>query len=140
MKISDLDMNLKENNPELELSIGRDVAYQIGHDIEFARALREISQKQLAELVGTKQSSISRIERGNGLPSLSFLQKIATALNTHLIPPRFELVEDFITSTEDLKTQISFESGERHEPSGYAQFSISNSREGSRAENMFAVV
>lgn len=43
-----------------------------------------LSQKQLAEKIGTKQSAISRIENGNANPSLAFLQKIAKGLDTKL--------------------------------------------------------
>ncbi|MBT4124347.1 MAG: helix-turn-helix transcriptional regulator [Candidatus Pacebacteria bacterium] len=43
-----------------------------------------LSQKQLAEKIGTKQSAISRIENGNANPSLKFLQKIAKGLDTKL--------------------------------------------------------
>lgn len=43
-----------------------------------------ITQAQLAKLVGTQQSSISRLESMTSLPSLSFLQKIAKILNAHI--------------------------------------------------------
>lgn len=43
-----------------------------------------ISQKDLAELVGTKQSAISRLESGNYNPSIEFLDKVAHALGGHL--------------------------------------------------------
>ena len=43
------------------------------------------SQKDLAEKIGTKQSAISRLESGNANPSLRFLKKIATALDSKLV-------------------------------------------------------
>lgn len=43
-----------------------------------------ITQAQLAKLVGTQQSSISRLESMESLPSLSFLQKIADVLSAHI--------------------------------------------------------
>lgn len=43
-----------------------------------------ITQKQLAEKIGTKQSSISRFESSMILPSLTFLYTIADALNLQL--------------------------------------------------------
>jgi DNA-binding XRE family transcriptional regulator len=43
-----------------------------------------ISQKDLAELIGTKQSAISRLESGNYNPSIEFLDKVAHALGGHL--------------------------------------------------------
>ena len=49
-----------------------------------ARAQQGITQKDLAEKIGTKQSVISRLESGNANPSIAFLQKLAAALNTKL--------------------------------------------------------
>lgn len=43
-----------------------------------------ITQKELAEKIGTKQSVISRLESGNANPSIGFLKKLAAALNTRL--------------------------------------------------------
>ncbi len=44
------------------------------------RILHGLTQAQLAELTGTKQSSIARLERGTPPPNLSFLRKVAAAL------------------------------------------------------------
>lgn len=43
-----------------------------------------LTQKQVAEKVGTRQSAISRLESGTYNPTLNFLQKIADALGTRL--------------------------------------------------------
>lgn len=43
-----------------------------------------MSQKQLAEKAGTKQSAISRLESGNYNPTLRMMQKIAEATNSTL--------------------------------------------------------
>jgi len=43
-----------------------------------------LSQKELAQKIGTKQSAISRFESGTYNPSLSFLQKVGEALNVKL--------------------------------------------------------
>lgn len=64
-----------------------DLALEISKMLIRARVKRDITQSQLASLLGTKQSSIARIENGRGLPNLSFLQKIAKALNMVLFPP-----------------------------------------------------
>ena len=61
-------------------------------DFEFAliRAIIEtrlkkgITQKELARRVGTKQSSIARFESGTYNPTLSFVQKLATAMNAKI--------------------------------------------------------
>lgn len=58
--------------------------------IQFARELKKIreaqglSQVQLAELIGTKQPAIARLESGRVMPRIDLLQKIAKALNMHL--------------------------------------------------------
>jgi len=48
------------------------------------RLEKGLSQKELAEKIGTKQSAISRFESGNYNPSLAFLQKITNALGVEL--------------------------------------------------------
>lgn len=45
-----------------------------------ARIKRGITQKELAQKVGTKQSAISRFEAGNVNPSLGFLEKMAEVM------------------------------------------------------------
>ena len=48
------------------------------------RIERGLTQAQLAELVGTKQPSIARLERGDSEPSIAFLRRIAEALGARL--------------------------------------------------------
>lgn len=48
------------------------------------RLKKGLSQQNLAQKVGTKQSAISRLESGNYNPSLFFLKKIAAALGSHV--------------------------------------------------------
>ena len=56
----------------------------IGVTIRRRRKKRGITQKELAEKLGTKQPSIARIESGQILPSLVFLNKIANYLDTDI--------------------------------------------------------
>ncbi|OGH12413.1 MAG: transcriptional regulator [Candidatus Levybacteria bacterium RIFCSPHIGHO2_01_FULL_36_15] len=49
-----------------------------------ARMKRGVTQEELAEKIGTKQSVISRLESGRANPSVAFLKKLAQALNSHL--------------------------------------------------------
>lgn len=70
-----------------------DLGFEIGKMITDARIAKNMTQQKLAQLVGTRQPSIARLEKGNSLPSLSFLQKIAKAFNTQLLPPRLEFLE-----------------------------------------------
>ncbi|MCL2441754.1 MAG: helix-turn-helix transcriptional regulator [Treponema sp.] len=58
--------------------------YKIIEEIIMARREKNLTQKGLAQLIGTKQSNISRLESGNYNPSMDFLQKIATAMGKRL--------------------------------------------------------
>jgi DNA-binding XRE family transcriptional regulator len=55
-----------------------------GYQIARLRIQRGLTQTQLAEMVGTRQPSIARLENGNSIPSLSFLKRIADALNARI--------------------------------------------------------
>lgn len=55
-----------------------------GYQVARLRMLRGLTQAQLAEMVGTKQPSIARLENGTSTASLSFLQKIASAMNARI--------------------------------------------------------
>jgi predicted transcriptional regulator len=48
------------------------------------RIARGLTQAQLADLVGTKQPSIARLESGAVPPSMSFLRKVAAALDAQV--------------------------------------------------------
>jgi len=56
-----------------------------GYQIARLRILKGLTQAQLAEMVGTRQPSIARLENGTSVPSLSFLHKIATALDAKIV-------------------------------------------------------
>jgi len=45
---------------------------------------KHLSQKDLAERMGTSQSAIARFERGNVSPTLEFATRLAKALNAEL--------------------------------------------------------
>ena len=55
-----------------------------GYQVARLRLLRGLTQSQLAEMVGTKQPSIARLENGESTPSLSFLEKVAEALEANV--------------------------------------------------------
>jgi len=58
--------------------------YELIKTIIKERTKRGWSQTQLAEAIGSRQPVISRLEQGNGNPSLFTLQKIAKALDLSL--------------------------------------------------------
>ena len=71
----------KEVQNELEKN---EAEYKIIEEIILARREKKLTQKGLAELIGTRQSNISRLESGNYNPSLDFLQKVASAMGKRL--------------------------------------------------------
>jgi ribosome-binding protein aMBF1 (putative translation factor) len=48
------------------------------------RIKKGLTQRELAQKIGTKQSAISRLESGAYNPTFSFLQKLADALGVRL--------------------------------------------------------
>lgn len=76
---------LFKENPEIKK--GYDALgpqYAIISKIIEKRIEEGMTQKKLAELVGTKQAAISRFESGAYNPSLNFLFKIADALGVKI--------------------------------------------------------
>lgn len=57
----------------------------IAEKVSERRGAIGMSQRQLAELVGTTQSAIARLERGGRPPRIDTLLKIAEALECELI-------------------------------------------------------
>jgi len=72
------DPELKKEYDKLELE------YKIISQIIDLRNKKKITQKQLAELVNTKQPSIARLESGDYNPTVDFLKKIAEVLDANL--------------------------------------------------------
>lgn len=75
----------KMKDPEFSL------AFELEQDrLRIARKIRDLREKQnltqteLAGLIGTKQPSIARLERGDTWPRIDLLEKIAFALGTQL--------------------------------------------------------
>ena len=48
------------------------------------RINKGLTQEALAKKIGTKQSVISRLEKGRANPTVSFLKKLASAFSTRL--------------------------------------------------------
>ena len=74
---------LKNKNVQKEYEL-MEAEYKVIEEIIMARREKNLTQKGLAELIGTKQSNISRLESGNYNPSLDFLQKVVTAMGKKL--------------------------------------------------------
>ena len=59
--------------------------YKIISQMIKIRIEQGLTQKELADKIGTRQSNISRLESGEYNPSLEFLKKVAIGLNKELI-------------------------------------------------------
>ncbi|MGN1318160.1 MAG: helix-turn-helix transcriptional regulator [Lachnospirales bacterium] len=73
-----LDENFKSEYDKLQ------PRYEIISQIIEARKENNMTQTELAKLVGTQKSNISRLESGNYNPSLDLLIKVADALGKKL--------------------------------------------------------
>jgi len=80
-KAKEIILKNKDVQKELEMN---EAEYTIIEEIISARKEKNLTQKHLAELAGTRQSNISRLESGNYNPSLEFLNKIASAMGKKL--------------------------------------------------------
>ena len=58
-----------------------DVYRAVGDRIAQERARRSLSQRELAELTGTTQSAVARLEGGSRAPRLDTLLRVANALD-----------------------------------------------------------
>ncbi len=72
-------------NPKFREALAEtQVEYQVARAIIKARIAKGLSQQALAHKLKTKQSVISRVENAKTTPSLSFLKRLASALNMSL--------------------------------------------------------
>ncbi|GAH61872.1 unnamed protein product [marine sediment metagenome] len=58
--------------------------FRLVRDVLLRRLELNLSQSQLAKLVGTKQPAISRLEKGDGNVTIGTLRRIADALDADL--------------------------------------------------------
>lgn len=111
MDFNDLYKKILSDNPDLKKIIDdkdNEFYSDVSNLITEARIHAGLTQEKLAQKLKTKQSSIARIERGTSLPSLSFLFKIAKALDTYLIAPKFGFMEN--QTRVDNETIFTFKS------------------------------
>jgi len=83
--------NYKQFKKELFLDKGIKKAYdQLGPEFAIVESIikkrlsKGMTQAQLARRIGTKQSAIARLESGSYNPTISFLNKVAGALDAQL--------------------------------------------------------
>ena len=63
----------------------RELVERIAEQVVEQRRLRDLSQRELAELCGTTQPGIARFERGVSPPRVDTLLRIAYALDCELV-------------------------------------------------------
>lgn len=80
-------MNFKKyfEKQNIKLTDKEKITIKVSGLITAARLYSNLSQKQLAEKIGTQQPSVARAEKGEMIASIEFLDKIARAVNTELI-------------------------------------------------------
>lgn len=73
-------------DPEVRKALKEsELEYQVARAIIRARIEKNLTQAQLARKLNTRQSVISRAENAKTVPSLSFLKRLAKALNVSLL-------------------------------------------------------
>ena len=77
----------------IDLTKNDDLIFELSNLVTEARIFSGYSQTELAKKIGTKQPSIARAEKGELEVTNSFLKKIALAVGTKFIPPRFGFMD-----------------------------------------------
>lgn len=65
--------------------MNNDTLTELRVNLKKTRKRKQLTQYQLADMIGTKQSNISRFENGTYLPKLSFLAKLANSLDSEIV-------------------------------------------------------
>lgn len=81
----DLKKELLENKKVAREYKNLEPRYLIISKFIEARNKRGLTQKDVAKKIGTKQSAIARVASGLANPTLSFLEKLTTAINAKII-------------------------------------------------------
>ena len=84
----DVATSLKEQHQK-DPELGRMVEAQLqrmklAQKIKKIRESAHLTQEQLAELAGTKQPAIARIETGKAIPTIDLLTRVVSALGARL--------------------------------------------------------
>ena len=94
MSLQNLIVKLNKKTKFKKAFSEKNLAFEIAQMIVESRSIKGYTQLQLAKKMKTHQSSIARAEKGKYLPSLSFLEKMANAYKTNLLPPRFSFMSN----------------------------------------------
>ncbi len=77
-KVSFVEERINDFNEE-------SICYEVANAIQEARKNLKLSQKELSQITGIQQSSISKIESGKYNASILLIQRIATGLGKKVI-------------------------------------------------------
>ena len=80
----DYEKKLLKRKGFKKLSEKNEPKFQLVRSLINARLKKNLSQKELAKRIGSKQPVISRLENMESHPSLSLLERISQALDTKL--------------------------------------------------------
>lgn len=83
-KWSDFEKKLLKNKQFARLAKKTEHKYQLARSLIEIRLRNNITQKELAKRANTKQPVISRLETGAVKPSISLLERVASALDSTL--------------------------------------------------------
>lgn len=81
-KVKSMTAEERRRYEQRKAELGR--ALRVGLEVKARREAAGLSQRQLAEMVGTRQPNIARLEAGDVLPTLGTLDRIADALGLKL--------------------------------------------------------
>lgn len=87
MHITDWESHKKKmlKNPKIRQALkDSEVEFQIARSMIEARIQKGLTQSAIAKKMNTRQSVISRFETGQTTPTVSFLKRLAIALNSRL--------------------------------------------------------
>ncbi|WP_295388862.1 helix-turn-helix transcriptional regulator [uncultured Thiodictyon sp.] len=83
--LTDLKARLLEDPDTLKEYEAQTPEFDIAHELIAARARAGLSQAQVAERMGTSQSTVARLESGRTRPSLRTLDRYASATGTRTV-------------------------------------------------------
>ncbi|WP_024419884.1 helix-turn-helix domain-containing protein [Pseudomonas avellanae] len=72
---------MKPGRPAGATTYEAEPAIAFGKAVRAARVARQISQEELATRAGIERSHMGKIERGQHMPTLALILRVATALN-----------------------------------------------------------
>ena len=87
MHITDCETHKKKMlaNPKIRHALKEsELEFQIARSLIETRIKKGLTQADIAKKMNTRQSVISRVENAQTTPSLSFLKRLASALQTSL--------------------------------------------------------